>query len=83
MAVTGLDLYVVVSQSLQVSPGTFGEGVDDLDGAHLSHQFCEHRGLIAAAAADLQHAIFRLGLKLGGHESHDEGLGNSLAMADG
>ena len=49
---------------------------------HLPDQLGEHRRLVAGAGADLEHDVLRRGAEQVGHQRHDEGLRDGLAVAD-
>ena len=54
----------------------------DLDRVDVLDQRAEHRRLVAAAGADLQHLVGRLRIDRFGHVGHDERRRNGLAFAD-
>ena len=81
-AVADADEDVGVAQAFQRPFGPQTQRLDDLDRVHFLDQRAEHRRLIAAAGADLQHAIRGLRVQLLGHERDDERRGDGLAFAD-
>ena len=69
-------------QAFERARGAFAEVVDDFDRVHIAHQRAEHGRLVAAAGADLQHAVARLRIDRLGHRGDDERRRNRLAAAD-
>src|SRR5579862_926479 len=68
---------------LEPPPRTREQRLDSLDGVELGHQRREHRRLIAAAGADLEHTLRRTTFEERlGHARHDVGLRDGLAVAD-
>ena len=81
-AVAGAQLDVVVAQPLQPRRRQPGQLVDALDGIDALGDPADHRGRIARAGADLEHAIARLDLRRCDHQADDVRLRDGLAGFD-
>ena len=58
-AVAVLEPHVLELERLQVAPRLAHQRADALDGVHLARDLREHGRLVAAAGADLEHALER------------------------
>ena len=67
---------------MSVALGALAERLDDFDRVDFLHQRAEHGRLVAAAGADLQHAVGRLRVELLGHVGDDERRRDRLLVAD-
>src|SRR5205823_4249769 len=63
-------------------PGELRNDLDGADGGSQRKQLAEDRRLVAAASADLEHALAPLEVKRFGHRSDDVWLRDRLAIAD-
>ena len=79
-AVAHARMHVLVAGGTQGRGGLLGKRGLDFDGVDVFDEPAEHRRLIAAAGADLQHAIRRLGVELSGHPGHDVRRRDRLAV---
>ena len=82
IAVTVHHLDVGVSQRLEAVARVLGQFGDDFDGIHPSRNFGQHRRLIAAASADLEHPVVGFEVEEIGHHRDDIGLRDGLFVAD-
>ena len=82
IAIGDLSLHVAVSLRRQVFGRGLAELGDDLDRADLPDERRQHRRLVARTGPNLEHHVVRLGLEEVGHQRHDEGLRDGLAVAD-
>ena len=65
---------MAAAQPPEVRLGRGRELLDDLDAPDLTHQFRQHRRLVAKAGADLQSHLMWLEIEEIGHDGDDEGL---------
>ena len=82
-AVAVLERNVAQLERLQVAPRLGDQRADALDGVHLARDVREHRGLVAAAGADLEHVaeLAAVARELG-HARDDPRLRDRLPVAD-
>jgi hypothetical protein len=66
----------------QVAAGERGELRDPLHGDHLARELVEHRGLVARAGADVEHAFSARELERLADERDDEGLRDRLPVRE-
>ena len=74
--------HVKKSKPSEICLGSFGERFNDLDRIDFSHKPRKNSGLVPGSGANLEDTIGRFGVKLLGHEGHNERLGNGLTVAD-
>ena len=72
----GVDVFV--AQTLDGLGRDIAQSFDDFDGIDVFDQWAEDRRLVAAAGADLQHAVGQLGIELFGHVGDDVGRRDRL-----
>src|SRR5208282_224942 len=82
MSVAALELDVLIAEALEARARRLEELFDDLDAVYPGRELREYRGLVAEPRADFEHLVAWLDLEEIGHECHDEGLGDRLAVAD-
>jgi hypothetical protein len=63
-------------------PRLVEQRLDAFDGVNLARELREDGGLVAAARADLQHLVVRLGVEPLGHERDHVRLADRLPMSD-
>ncbi len=73
----------VVAQPGQPAPGRLAQGLDNLQGVDLMAQLGQHGRLITGTGAKLKYLARLLQAEQIGHQRHDIGLGDGLAMPDG
>src|SRR4030081_1205261 len=75
-------LDIAVAQRREPGARAVRQGPIALDADDLASESREHRGLIARAGADLEHAMPPLHAQLFGHIGHEIGLADGLAAGD-
>ena len=83
MAVAHLNADIAVSHPLQALARPPRQLGDDLQRIDLLHQLGEHRRLVAAAGAHLQHRTALRWQHQVAHQGDDEVLGNGVVAPDG
>ena len=73
---------IVDLQVLQPRLGLVQQAAIPLDRIDIARQPAQHRGLVAAARADLQHPVPRLYIQRLGHQADDIGLADRLGAVD-
>ena len=72
----------LVAEFCQSLAGAGCQFFDDLDGEDLRTEFCQHRRLVSAPRANLQHALPGREHRQLGHQGHDVRLADRLVGLD-
>ena len=73
---------VLIAERREPGARRIGERAVALDAHHLAREPRQHRGLIARAGADFEHAVLRPHAELLGHVGDHVGLADGLAAGD-